>query len=145
MEEKTIIAIRKEDVVAADSAFSYLMRKTEDNLNEKARRNVQEYKNLTASQLEDVSKTTIQECCEGTPFRHDEIKLISGFRFPDIIAEQYYGVEVKSTNKNHWTSTGSSFVVGGSKRNSMHEYQGFVLSGRESADCGWANVEDPST
>ncbi len=110
MEEKNIIAIRKEDVIAADSAFSYLMKKTEDNLNEKARRNIQEYKNLTASQLEEVSKTTIQECCEGTPFRHDEIKLISGFRFPDIIAEQYYGVEVKSTNKNQWTSTGSSIV-----------------------------------
>lgn len=110
MAEKNIIAIRKEDVIAADSAFSYLMKKTEDNLNEKARRNIQEYKSLTASQLENVSLTTIQECCEGTPFRYEEIKLISGLRFPDIIAERYYGVEVKSTNKNHWTSTGSSIV-----------------------------------
>ena len=110
MEGKNIIAIRKEDVIAADSAFSFLMKKTEDNLNEKARRNIQEYKNLTASQLESVSMTTIQECCEGTPFRYEEIKLISGLRFPDIIAERYYGVEVKSTNKNHWTSTGSSIV-----------------------------------
>lgn len=110
MEEKNIIAIRKEDVTAADSAFSYLMKKTEGNLNEKARRNILEYKNLTASQLERVSMTAIQECCEGTPFRYEEIKLISGLRFPDIIAERYYGVEVKSTNKNHWTSTGSSIV-----------------------------------
>lgn len=110
MEEKNIIAIRKEDVTAADSAFSYLMKKTEDNLNEKARNNIPEYKSLTASQLERVSMTAIQECCEGTPFRYEEIKLISGLRFPDIIAERYYGVEVKSTNKNHWTSTGSSIV-----------------------------------
>ncbi len=51
MEKKNIIAIRKEDVTAADSAFSYLMKKTEDNLNEKARRNIPEYKSLTASSL----------------------------------------------------------------------------------------------
>ena len=105
MEDKNIIAIRKEDVSAADSAFAFLMQKTEDCLNEKARENVQEYKSLTASELEMVSMSVIQQSCEGTPFRHDEIKLISGQKFPDIIAEQYYGVEVKSTNKNHWTST----------------------------------------
>ena len=110
MEDKNIIAIRKEDVSAADSAFAFLMQKTEDCLNEKAKENVQEYKSLTASELEMVSMSVIQQSCEGTPFRHDEIKLISGQKFPDIIAEQYYGVEVKSTNKNHWTSTGSSIV-----------------------------------
>ncbi len=110
MEDNNIIAIRKENVVEADSAFAHLMKKTEDDLNEKARRNVREYKDLTASQLESVSMTVIRECCEGTPFRQDEIRLISGLSFPDIVAERYYGVEVKSTSKNHWTSTGSSIV-----------------------------------
>ena len=30
--------------------------------------------------------------------------------FPDIISNNYFGVEVKSTEKNTWTSTGSSIV-----------------------------------
>lgn len=110
MFENNIIAIRKENVTAADSAFADLMRKTEFCLNENAKRSVLEYKNLTAAQLESVSLAAIQQSCEGTPFRNDEIKLISGLKFPDIIAETYYGVEVKSTNKDHWTSTGSSIV-----------------------------------
>lgn len=99
MFENNIIAIRKENVTAADSAFADLMRKTEFCLNENAKRSVLEYKNLTAAQLESVSLAAIQQSCEGTPFRYDEIKLISGLKFPDIIAETYYGVEVKSTNE----------------------------------------------
>src|SRR5699024_4235335 len=35
---------------------------------------------------------------------------ISGQKFPDIIAKKYYGVEVKTTKSNSWTSTGSSIV-----------------------------------
>lgn len=99
MPENNIIAIRRENVTAADSAFADLMRKTELCLNENAKKSVREYKSLTATQLESVSLAAIQQSCEGTPFRYDEIKLISGLKFPDIIAETYYGVEVKSTNE----------------------------------------------
>jgi len=47
----------------------------------------------------------------GTPFENS-IELISGQRFPDIIANKYYGVEVKTTIKNHWTTTGNSVLEG---------------------------------
>lgn len=46
-----------------------------------------------------------------TPFE-GSIKLMSGQNFPDIIANNYYGVEVKTTKSNHWKSTGSSVAEG---------------------------------
>ena len=36
--------------------------------------------------------------------------MVSGQRFPDIVAGQHFGVEVKSTKENKWVSTGSSIV-----------------------------------
>jgi hypothetical protein len=46
-----------------------------------------------------------------TPFENS-IELISGQRFPDIVANKYYGVEVKTTKQNHWTTTGNSVLEG---------------------------------
>ena len=47
---------------------------------------------------------------KGTPFNNN-IELISGHSFPDIITKNsFFGVEVKKTNKNHWTSTGNSVL-----------------------------------
>lgn len=107
---RSIIAIRKVDVDAADKLFAELMNKTERILNQQAAIHVTEYRNLSPSALEGVSHQTIQLACNNTPFNPDNVSLISGHKFPDIVAEGYYGVEVKSTNKNHWTSTGSSIV-----------------------------------
>ena len=52
----------------------------------------------------------MHEVAPQTPFRPEEIKLVSGAKFPDIQAEQYYGVEVKTTSSNSWKSVGSSIV-----------------------------------
>ena len=38
------------------------------------------------------------------------IQLISGHKFPDIVAKRYYGVEVKITKQDHWRSTGNSVL-----------------------------------
>ena len=102
--------IRKEDILSADKAFANLMSKTERMLNDRAKADIWKYKSLSSSQLEKVSHETLKEACKDTPFRPEEIILVSGMRFPDILAERYYGVEVKSPNKDHWTSTGSSIV-----------------------------------
>ncbi len=45
----------------------------------------------------------------GTPFE-DSIELISGQKFPDIIAKRLFGVEVKTTKQNHWITTGNSVL-----------------------------------
>ena len=64
----------------------------------------------TSSTLEPCAVEKIKLACTNSPFDADEVLLISGQRFPDIVAEKYYGIEVKSTKENHWTSTGSSII-----------------------------------
>lgn len=105
-----IITIHRENSAQADRAFAQLMQKTESILNERALFDSTFCRGISGSQLEKVAYQAIQYACSGTPFRAEEVKLISGAKFPDIIAETYFGVEVKSTIKDHWTSTGSSIV-----------------------------------
>jgi len=105
-----IIAIRKRDVSLAHEAFVDLMSKTEQILNSEARANPSLYKGLNSSTLEPCAVEKIKLACANSPFDANEVKLISGQRFPDIVAEKYYGIEVKSTKEDHWTSTGSSIV-----------------------------------
>jgi len=46
---------------------------------------------------------------KGTDF-DGTIHLISGHMFPDILIDDFYGVEVKTTQKEHWKSTGNSVL-----------------------------------
>ena len=127
MEETRIITIRKQDVTKASEAFADLMKKTEVILNEDAKKHPKEYQSLKSNGLEECSVDKIKEACKNTPFNPDEVKLVSGQRFPDIIAEKYYGIEVKMTKKNHWKSVGSSIVE--STRDSFVE-EIFLLFGK---------------
>nr|WP_314669994.1 hypothetical protein [uncultured Porphyromonas sp.] len=105
-----IIAIRKRDITLAHQAFVDLMKRTESILNSEALANPDKYKQLNSNTLEECAVEKIKLACESSPFDANEVYLISGQRFPDIIAEKYYGIEVKSTKGDHWTSTGSSIV-----------------------------------
>ena len=109
-EESNIIAIRKKDIVLAHEAFSALMSKTECLMNSQASATPDHFKNLSADGLEKESVEFIKHACSDSPFDANEVMLVSGQRFPDITAEKYYGIEVKSTKENHWTSTGSSIM-----------------------------------
>lgn len=109
-QDNNIIAIRKRDITLAHEAFTNLMSRTEHILNTEAKANPNDYKKLTSSTLEPCAVEKIKLACVDSPFDPNEVKLISGQRFPDIIADKYYGIEVKSTKENHWTSTGSSIV-----------------------------------
>lgn len=110
MNEENIIAIRKISSDKAYLAFQELMQNTESTMNDRASKNPCAYSRLSPTDLENAVCSVIKDVALSSPFRADEIKLVSGQRFPDIVAESYYGVEVKSTNKNHWISTGSSIV-----------------------------------
>ena len=46
---------------------------------------------------------------ENTIFQ-DTIELVSGNKFPDIVINQFYGIEVKTTKKDQWTSVGNSIL-----------------------------------
>lgn len=108
--ENRIIAIRRENIEKAKEAFSELMKKAEMTLNQLALSKPEYFQGMSPNRLEIESCEAIKGACDNSPFNPDNVLLVSGHSFPDIIAETYYGVEVKSTKSNHWTSTGSSIV-----------------------------------
>lgn len=109
-DQERIVTIHSRDIQQANLAFADFMCKTEDCFNERSKNNPKLYKNCSATQLEQVTHDIMVEVCPSTPFQEDDIRLVSGHSFPDIMATDFYGVEVKSTSKDKWTSTGSSIV-----------------------------------
>lgn len=89
--------------------FVSLMKRTDNFLNFDARQRPKYYASRGGNPLEDDVKAALDECAKGTPFENT-IEKISGQKFPDIVAAKFYGIEVKSTKENHWTSTGSSIL-----------------------------------
>lgn len=110
MDSDNIISIRKRDLSLANDVFADFMNKIETELNHRATSDPAYFRSLNSSQLETISVNCMREVAPSTPFRPEEIKLVSGMSFPDIVAETYYGVEVKSTQSDHWKSTGSSII-----------------------------------
>lgn len=108
--ENNIIAIRKIDVDKARTAFSDLMAKTECLLNEDSSKFPDKYRKISPSKLELLSADIIKKACNNTPFSSENVVLVSGQKFPDIISDKYFGIEVKSTQSDSWTSTGSSII-----------------------------------
>ena len=123
MEEENIITVRNRNLQKADEAFADFMFMLESYLNEKAAAIPGTY-------------------CGRTPFRVEEIRLVSAQYFPDIIAEKYYGVEVKSTKENHWTSTGSSIVESTRDKNVENIYMLFGKLGGKTAEFKCRPYED---
>ncbi len=107
---QNIISVKCQRTKQTDEAFKEFMRLTEEEFNQRARRSPGLYKSCSGRQLEKVTVDLLKDVCPQTPFDSREIKLVSGQQFPDIIASNMYGIEVKSTEKNHWTSTGGSIV-----------------------------------
>lgn len=89
--------------------FVILMKNTDLLLNRDALQRPKYYVGRGGNPLEDDVKAALEECAKGTPFENT-IEKVSGQKFPDIVAAKFYGVEVKSTKENHWTSTGSSIM-----------------------------------
>lgn len=110
MDNDRKIAVQKQGITYEAEAFNELMSKAESILNKDAKNSPEQYKKLLPSELEECSLEKIKCACENTPFDASDIILVSGQKFPDIIAKKYFGIEVKSTKSNHWTSTGSSIV-----------------------------------
>lgn len=105
-----IIAVRKKDTALAHEMFGSLMSKTETLMNQNAKNNPGAYKSIKPAELEKCSCDTIKAACDDTPFDPNEVILVSGQNFPDIVAEKYYGIEVKQTAHDAWVSTGSSIL-----------------------------------
>lgn len=104
------ITVKRADCDMVNNAFFALMNKSVQMLNDWAGKDSGLFKNATAFEIEKISTETIRKACFGTPFNPENVKLVSGQKFPDIVADNHFGIEVKTTTKNHWTSTGSSIV-----------------------------------
>ena len=89
--------------------FQSLLDDTVKYLKAEATKSPKTYLSYLGNKLEGVVADVMTQTAKGTPFE-DSIELISGQRFPDIIAKKYYGVEVKTSKQNHWTATGNSVL-----------------------------------
>lgn len=93
------------------SEFHELMQKVDKYLNDIAAfpDKTEYFLSRSGSLIEHDVYEAMKVCAIGTPFENS-ITLVSGYKFPDIVAKDCFGVEVKSTQQNHWTSTGSSIL-----------------------------------
>lgn len=89
--------------------FQLLLDNTLTVLSEESKKKENEYLGLLGNKLENVVADIMKQNAVGTDFE-SSIELISGQKFPDIIAKKYYGVEVKTSKQNHWTTTGNSVL-----------------------------------
>lgn len=67
-------------------------------------------RDASPSRFEQIVCDALRDECDGVVFKPSDVELVSGASFPDIVVARRFGVEVKSTSKNHWRSTGSSIV-----------------------------------
>jgi hypothetical protein len=89
--------------------FKTLMKRVDLYLNNDAKNRPSYYRSRVGNLLEDDVKRALSECAINTPFE-GTVQKISGQRFPDIVVGGCFGVEVKSTQQDHWKSTGSSIL-----------------------------------
>ena len=111
MENQRFVTFDIRDMNDADKAVNALLRVTTDNLNTFSSESAVICSGLSSSQVEQLSFDTMVKIAPSVDFDPKRIDLVSGQRFPDIVLhETTYGVEIKSTLKDSWKSTGSSIV-----------------------------------
>jgi len=91
------------------SEFDSLLKSTIVELNNHATKSAEAVSILAGNKLEPYVRDLMTDLAIGTSFENS-IELIGGQKFPDIIANKYYGIEVKTTIQNHWKTTGNSVL-----------------------------------
>ena len=100
------------DRIKAQAALKNFMELSQKCFNDYSRKDPKKYANNTPVQIEEATKAVLDEVKSGTPFEKSKIERISGHFFPDIVIDKHYGIEVKSTKENKWTSLGNSIFEG---------------------------------
>lgn len=124
METGNIISVYNNNKQTALQEFDSLMKKTNTYMNNIAL-STDYYIGCDSKLLEKETVIAMKENCKGTSFKPEDIQLVSGQRFPDIVTAKHFGVEVKSTKENKWISTGSSIVESTRIENVDHIYMLF--------------------
>jgi len=87
--------------------FSTLVDNATNLLNDDAKLKPYYYLSRNAQKLEDDVLYALKKAAHNTEFQ-GSIKKVSGQKFPDIVAKKYYGVEVKSSKDESWSTLGGS-------------------------------------
>lgn len=87
--------------------FEKLVYSATDYLNTDAQNRTSYYETRGAQKLEDDVVLALNKLAKDTAFE-GTIKKISGQKFPDIVANDYFGVEVKSSYNTNWETLGGS-------------------------------------
>lgn len=110
-QEPKFVAFNMQGMNHVDHLVTSLMTRSIKYMNECANANPKAYAKMSGSDVEILSCDSLQTVAPSLNIDPKVIKLVSGHTFPDIIlSKTVYGVEVKSTQKDAWTSTGSSIV-----------------------------------
>lgn len=91
------------------SEFNTLLNATITELNAHAKKSPKKIEQLRGDKLELYVRDVMTDLAVGSQFENS-IELISGLKFPDIVAKKFYGIEVKTTTQNHWKTTGNSVL-----------------------------------
>jgi len=86
-----------------------LLNSTVEELNVHAKKAPKKIEQLRGNKLEPYVRDIMADLAVGSQFENS-IVLIGGQKFPDIVAKKFYGIEVKTTIKNHWKTTGNSVL-----------------------------------
>ena len=108
--QNKLISVKPSDATQTDMEFAHFMRLTESWLNEASESDKQIFRKCNGTEMEHIALKALKDVAPQTSFCANNIKLVSGLHFPDIQAAGHFGVEVKSTKSDSWTSTGSSIV-----------------------------------
>lgn len=96
--------------------FESILKRANDALNVEAKKRPSFFINQSSDFAENIVYEYMVSSSIGTSFQ-DKIYLFAGHSFPDIVVDTIYGVEVKSTTKDHWTTTGNSVMESTRKKN----------------------------
>jgi hypothetical protein len=70
---------------------------------------VRDRKNISPLDFETIVYEQMCEAAKATDFE-GKVRQTGAHAFPDIVVNKFYGVEVKMTTGDHWTSTGNSVL-----------------------------------
>jgi hypothetical protein len=92
--------------------FVRFMEATTNKLKEGAKIGYIDYSKIQGEKLEWIVLEQMKKLASEFNFKAENIRHADKQHFPDIISENYFGVEVKATKEKSWQSTGSSITEG---------------------------------
>lgn len=94
---------------AEKKSFESLLNSGIEVMRVKAKEKPKYYQGQSSTDFETEVFNSLVISSQNTEFE-GTMSLVAGYRFPDIVINKYYGVEVKLTKQDRWKSTGNSVL-----------------------------------